>query len=712
MSLGDGDDGDSSFKYSWIVAVVLCVLSAVIINLGTNLQKLAWNKIQTKPFAVHHDDSESVTDSDMNGETLPPVDPEARWRFKLYWSLGFVAIGFGSLFDFAALAFGAQSVIAPLGSLTLVANMFFAQYMHGETLSQQDVLATAVIFLGCIISVAFASHENEIYTIEELLGLYATLRFVIYAVTIVALLVGGLIFVHFIESVVRKHGTRSRKYRKLFRYHRFSYAFLSGVAGAQSVLFAKTLDGLLVASFTGHSRIFLAHFGSYLVIVAMFSSMILQVYWLNCALARFDALYVVPVFQAQWIVFGVVGGGVFYGEFSGFSFGQAVAFLSGVIMTVLGVYILSQRGFASHDRKERASSASAAGNMTSTSPGLSRRRYSNEDMDSVGGTDPMATPLLSGRGQIKSYASNDEHSPVEYDVVFDKRRIELSLEPQTLIFHPSGRRRKHPVHLWRVAATRITDTQSPIRVGHTVVAVDRESVVGPRISPQRVLDYILDGPRPLTIRFRTVACARPPLLSSHEENADTSDSMVHGMDSATEDSTDRLEPFLDPDLRWDVSDEEEEEEEEEEVDNSDDETDDELRLAEERFYHTADIESARARDSASVGYSAARSVPRLERKRSEILRTSLRSASLQGPGMSPFYGIIQSWKDRRASNNSLPRPPPSAANPNIVALDSDAPAGSRRRTGSAPLITLSAATAGDFGSSDKDEGVSSAARAV
>ncbi len=44
-----------------------------------------------------------------------------------------------------------------------------------------------------------------------------------------------------------------------------------------------------------------------------------QIYWLNCGLARWDALNNVPVFQSFWILVSVVGGGVFYSEFSSFT---------------------------------------------------------------------------------------------------------------------------------------------------------------------------------------------------------------------------------------------------------------------------------------------------------------------------------------------------------------------------------------------------------
>jgi hypothetical protein len=65
--------------------------------------------------------------------------------------------------DFAALGFGAQSIIAPLGSLTLVANIGFARLLLGETITWAQLFATAWVVVGSALCVAFASHSNRVY---------------------------------------------------------------------------------------------------------------------------------------------------------------------------------------------------------------------------------------------------------------------------------------------------------------------------------------------------------------------------------------------------------------------------------------------------------------------------------------------------------------------------------------------------------------------
>lgn len=78
----------------------------------------------------------------------------------------------GSFADFSALTFAPQSLIAPLGSLTLVSNTIFAPLLLKEKIEKRDVLATATIILGSTIAVMFASHEDVTYGIFELFSFY------------------------------------------------------------------------------------------------------------------------------------------------------------------------------------------------------------------------------------------------------------------------------------------------------------------------------------------------------------------------------------------------------------------------------------------------------------------------------------------------------------------------------------------------------------
>ena len=298
-----------------MIAVVLAVFAALLNNIGVNLQKLAWTKKQSNA---------------IRGSV-----------YRTYWLLGMVGIVLAAIFDFVALAFGPQSVIAPIGSLTMVANALIAPWMHGEKLHPQVLKATAIIIVGCATAVASASHSNNICDVDKLFELYFTGRFALYLAVVGTIIVSLILFVKRAERLKAELGEESAEYQKVFRLHRISYAGVSGIFGAQSVLFARTVDLLFIGSTRGEA-IFLTYWETYMVLFCLVSCIVLQLYWLNQGLARFESLYNVPIFTSTWIVGTVLGGGVFYGEFYDFTWAQWVFFPLGIILCCIGVFYLAQ----------------------------------------------------------------------------------------------------------------------------------------------------------------------------------------------------------------------------------------------------------------------------------------------------------------------------------------------------------------------------------
>eukprot|EP01029_Cantina_marsupialis_P023940 TRINITY_DN603_c0_g1_i15.p1 TRINITY_DN603_c0_g1~~TRINITY_DN603_c0_g1_i15.p1 ORF type:complete len:247 (+),score=29.39 TRINITY_DN603_c0_g1_i15:499-1239(+) len=211
-----------------------------------------------------------------------------------------------------------------------------------EKLMLRDVLSTLVIVSGCVIAVMFASHKNCLRTLEQLYSLYERKQFAVYFSVLVVILIVWLLIIRRIEYIQKRHGGDSPQYKSWEKFHRFSYPSISGIVGAQSVLFAKTVVEMVMDTING-GNVFFFRIQSYPILILLGLCITLQVYWLNCGLARFDALYNVPIFQSFWISFSVIGGGIHYGEFSDFSTKQIAMFPLGVVLTIVGVYFLSQR---------------------------------------------------------------------------------------------------------------------------------------------------------------------------------------------------------------------------------------------------------------------------------------------------------------------------------------------------------------------------------
>lgn len=440
--------------YSWVIAVAFCVGGAIISNLGVNLQKMAHTRKQS-----------------------------GRGSYRALWLIGFVGITGGAIGDFAALGFGAESVVAPLGSMTLVANVVLAPLLLKEVISKSDLVNTFLIVAGCVLAVAFASHKDCLYTLDALFALYRTAAFGIYASTITVIILVWLVVIRWMERRLRVYGEGHRKYRSVFKFHRFSYAAISGIVGSQSILFAKTSVELVMDSARG-GTLFLLNPLSYLILLAMGSTVTLQIYWLNCGLARWEALYNVPVFQAFWILVSVVGGGVFYREFQGFTPLNWLMFPAGVLLTVVGVIMLSQRDTTKvQEAKEKAETATAASTV--------------------------------GESLLAADAQQAIDEPQQETVVFNDRQLGLTLRPRTIkiVANPKYPTVKTLVNAWVVTGfARLADgsvspaeTSGKLRPGDIVAAVNNDGVLIRWIAHTDVLKRLQDSPRPVAITF-----LRPP----------------------------------------------------------------------------------------------------------------------------------------------------------------------------------------------------------
>ena len=77
-------------------------------------------------------------------------------------------------------------------------------------------------------------------TIDELFYLYTRPQFYVY-MPLVFITIGVMLFaINAVERIQRNFGVNSAQYRTVAKFHRFSYAAISGIIGAQSILFAKT----------------------------------------------------------------------------------------------------------------------------------------------------------------------------------------------------------------------------------------------------------------------------------------------------------------------------------------------------------------------------------------------------------------------------------------------------------------------------------------
>jgi hypothetical protein len=112
--------------------------------------------------------------------------------------------------------------------------------------------------------------------------------------------------------------------------------------GTMTVLFAKATIHLIEPTlFQGDNQF--KSFEAYMFTLITLFTAVSQIYWINNGLARYDALIQIPVFYVMWTLFDVVGGGIYYDEFRGFTAHQFILFCLGIVVIFCGVMVLAGR---------------------------------------------------------------------------------------------------------------------------------------------------------------------------------------------------------------------------------------------------------------------------------------------------------------------------------------------------------------------------------
>jgi magnesium transporter len=505
----------SSTIYTFI-AVGCVTFASTISNLGMNLQKLALRRgLSTGDKDLSKENSSSISNGDNTQD-----NGKGSTSNRVIWAVGLFCIVMGSVGDFGALAFGAQSLIAPLSSLALVANIVIATWMHGEEFSKRDGMCTLVIISGCVVSVIFAEHKDCIYKTYQLFELFFEIPAICYFLFIIIALTVGMLFVKWIERVLESYGSESALYKKWYKVHRFSYASIAGTAGAQSVLLAKCFIEA-VTEWVGGGHFFLGYWQMYLIIILLGLSVAMQIYWLNMGLARFDALYNVPVFQCFWMLFSTIGGGVFFMEFWSFSLLQGIMFPVGVGLCVFGVYLLSQR---------KPSTGGTGGVLDDKETvGARINRTHSQDHERLSNENGLGSPLLSNNNNSLTLGGNTTTSSdegfEEIEIEIQDGHIGLGLYPDVVkIRHPKYSRVQCMVKVWRVKDFPPQDSgmarnseglgrigqaeKQGIRIGMILVGIQNESLLLQKNMWGTAIEKLRKMKRPVTLTFRDISDAK------------------------------------------------------------------------------------------------------------------------------------------------------------------------------------------------------------
>ncbi|BGP57988.1 hypothetical protein JCM8202_001922 [Rhodotorula sphaerocarpa] len=272
--------------------------------------------------------------SSTRGRRRPRLD-KGFLKNKL-WLLGFGLMNGGELCNFLAYAFAPPSVVAPLGMVTLVANVFLAPLIVREPFRRKDLIGVAIAVIGGA-TVVYASHSKDSkLTPEQFLVAISRPLFIAYSVTS---LVAISILAYLSET---RYGDR---------FVLIDLA-LCALAGSFTVLSTKAISSFLNLIFLDT----LKHWVAYPVLLVLVVTAVLQVNYVNKSLQRFESRIVVPVQYMTFALSTIVGSALLYRDFEGVGLPSLLNFMFGCLVSGGGVYLLTRDG----PTRERSSSSTSS----------------------------------------------------------------------------------------------------------------------------------------------------------------------------------------------------------------------------------------------------------------------------------------------------------------------------------------------------------------
>uniref|UniRef100_A0A8H8CNS9 DUF803-domain-containing protein n=1 Tax=Psilocybe cubensis TaxID=181762 RepID=A0A8H8CNS9_PSICU len=237
------------------------------------------------------------------------------------WWLGMSMMILGEICNFAAYAFVEAIVVTPLGALSVVVCAILSSIFLNEKLSFFGWLGCALCILGSVIIALNGPKEETVGQIKEFQKLFLAPGFLAF---ISVLIVTSLVIVFYFAP---KYGKKSMLW----------YIAVCSMIGGISVSVTTGLGAAIVQTAMGDNQF--KHWFMYFLFGFVVITLLVEVYYLNVALALFNTAMVTPTYYVVFTFFSMVTTIVLFQGLEA-SPTQIITLVMGFLVICLGITIL------------------------------------------------------------------------------------------------------------------------------------------------------------------------------------------------------------------------------------------------------------------------------------------------------------------------------------------------------------------------------------
>mmetsp|Transcript_55576 Transcript_55576/g.153357 ORF Transcript_55576/g.153357 Transcript_55576/m.153357 type:complete len:613 (+) Transcript_55576:185-2023(+) len=336
-----GDDytgcSEGSGGSQTVIGIILGLAGSICINTGNNYQSLGTHNLEVAAI-------EKLLAEGKEAVLHPEIEPSK----SPTWIFGTVVFICGSALNFTSFPFASTSVLAPLEAIQFVSNVIWGKLLFGKVITDKMIIGTFITIFGVVMVLGMGPKEKpEEEKPIRLLDFVYLWRSSLWIGYLVFCLVFGTALFFLYKSMQAKdelaaanHDTRISPIQM-----GVTYAMLSGIIGSHMMISIKIVSGI---TFTGCPVFTSGEWWGFWIgeLVAFVAFMIPWLVRLNSSLILFDPIMIVPLVQSNFIVWAIIGGGIYFQDFTNMEFSTRgsenwIGFFMGIMFIFFGIYLLS-----------------------------------------------------------------------------------------------------------------------------------------------------------------------------------------------------------------------------------------------------------------------------------------------------------------------------------------------------------------------------------
>ena len=259
------------------------------------------------------------------------------------WVVGLSVFITGSLLNFAAFTFASASILVPIEAVQFVVNVIFNKYVNQKAVSPRMLCGVVLTIVGTVFCVVFGSGDARCFNIAELQSFWGQPLWIVYLCTTILAAIGA----HAVHERYARAAAAGARLRNAQYVMPVAFAVSSALlGGAQMIVHSKAVAEIMELQFQMIQPLPLAHHFFYVEMVLLSGTGIFWLYRMNKSLGLYDPLFIIPLLQSSYILFGVIAGGIYFQEFAGLHNGPAGAlgwplFLLGMLGVLSGLALIA-----------------------------------------------------------------------------------------------------------------------------------------------------------------------------------------------------------------------------------------------------------------------------------------------------------------------------------------------------------------------------------